>query len=87
MRTLWNKIGTKLHYISAYHPPKDGKFEVLNQSLGNLLRSIVEENPKQLDLDLPQAEFTYNSSVNRSTGKSPFQVFYGRNPMGVLDLV
>jgi hypothetical protein len=25
--------------------------------------------------------------VNRSIGKYPFQVVYGRNPMGVLDLV
>ena len=36
---------------------------------------------------LPQAEFAYNSSINRSIGKSPFLVVYGRNPMGVLDLV
>jgi hypothetical protein len=55
--------------------------------LGNLLGSIVGENPKQWDLALPHVEFSYNSSMNRSTGKSPFQVVYGRNNMGVLDLV
>ena len=38
-------------------------------------------------MDLPQAEFSYTSLVNRSVRKSPFQVVYGRNPMGVLDLV
>ena len=52
-----------------------------------MLRSIVEENPKQWDLALPQAEFSYNSSVNKSIGKSSFQVVYGRNHMGFLDLV
>ena len=36
---------------------------------------------------LLQVEFSFNSSVNRSTGKSPFQVVYGINPMGVLYLV
>ena len=36
---------------------------------------------------LLQAEFSFNSSVNRSIGKSPFQVVYGINPVGVLDLV
>ena len=43
--------------------------------------------PKKWDLALPRAEFAYNSSVNRSIGKSPFQVVYGRNPTSVLDLV
>jgi hypothetical protein len=35
---------------------------------------------------LPQAEFVYNDSVNRSTGKSPFQIVYGHKPRGVSDL-
>jgi hypothetical protein len=30
---------------------------------------------------------SYKISVNRSIGKSPFQVVYGTNPMGFLDLV
>jgi hypothetical protein len=86
-RTLWKKMGTKLQFNNAYHPQKDGQTKVVNRSLGNLLRSIDGENPKQWDLDLPQAKFAYNSSVNRSTGKYPFQVVYSRNPIGVLDLV
>ena len=80
-------MGTKLQFNSANHPQTDGKTEVVNRSLGNLLRSIVGEKPKQWDLALPQAEFAYNSSVNISTGKSPFQVVYGQNPTSVLDLV
>jgi hypothetical protein len=48
-------MGTKLQFNSSYHPQTDGKTEVVNQSLGNLLWSIVGENPKQWDLALPQA--------------------------------
>jgi hypothetical protein len=86
-RTLWKNLGSKLLYSSAYHPQTDGQTEVVNQSLGNLLRSLSGENPSQWDSVLAQVEFTYNDSVNKSTGKSPFQIVYGRSPKGVVDLV
>ena len=35
---------------------------------------------------LPQAEFAYNNSVNRSTGKSPFQIVYGSSPKNAYEL-
>ena len=35
---------------------------------------------------LAQAEFTYNNYVNRSTGKTPFEIVIGMNPRGVSDL-
>ncbi|GJV51145.1 RNA-directed DNA polymerase [Tanacetum coccineum] len=67
---------------------RDVKFtEVVNRSLGNLLRSLIRANAKQWDLILPQAEFSYNRSVNRTTGKSYFEVVYGRNLITPLDLV
>nr|GEY20085.1 RNA-directed DNA polymerase [Tanacetum cinerariifolium] len=39
------------------------------------------------DLILPQAGFTYKRSVNRTTGKSPFEVVYGIKAINPLDLV
>ncbi|GJX77594.1 RNA-directed DNA polymerase [Tanacetum coccineum] len=74
-------------FSSSQHPQNDGQTEVVNRSLGNLLRSLIEDNAKQWDLILPQAEFAYNRSVNRTTCKSPFKVVYGRNPITPLDLV
>ena len=40
-----------------------------------------------MDQVLPMAEFAYNSSVNRSTGHSPFEVVLGANPRKPIDLV
>jgi hypothetical protein len=66
-RTLWRKLGTKLSFSSAYHPQKDGQTEVVNQSLGDLLRSFVIEHHSQWDQIIAQEEFAYNDLVNRST--------------------
>ena len=35
---------------------------------------------------LAQAEFAYNNYVNRSTGKTPFEIVIGMQPRGVSDL-
>nr|GEU90338.1 RNA-directed DNA polymerase [Tanacetum cinerariifolium] len=86
-RTLWTRLGSKLQFSSSHHPQTDGQTEVVYRSLGNLLRSLIEDNVKQWDLILPQVEFAYNRSVNHTTGKSPFEIVYGRNLITPLDLV
>jgi hypothetical protein len=52
-RTLWKKLGTSLSFSSAYHPQMDGQTEVVNRSLGDLLRSLVTEHHSQWDHILP----------------------------------
>src|SRR5215469_2844012 len=61
-------MGTHLQFSSASHPQTDGQTEVVNRSLGNLLRSFVGKNIRQWDLILPQAEFSYNNSISQITG-------------------
>jgi hypothetical protein len=61
-------MGTNLSFNSTYLPQTDGQTEVVNRSLGDLLRSLVMEHHSQWDNILPQAEFSYNDSVTRSTG-------------------
>lgn len=48
-RTLWKNMGKNLSFSSAYHPQTDGQTEVVNRSLGNLLRSLVTEHHNQWD--------------------------------------
>ena len=47
---------------------------------------MVEDKPKGWDMILPQAKFAYNNSVNRSTGKSSFQIVYGSSPINAFEL-
>lgn len=75
-----------LNMSSAYHLQTDGQTEVVNRSLGNLLRCLVGDNIKSWDTKLGQAEFAHNHATNHSTGFSPFCVVYGLVPRGPLDL-
>ena len=80
-------LGTQLKFSTTYHPQTDGQTEVVNRSLGNLLRCLVRDRAGDWDLVLPLAEFAYNDSVNRSTGMSPFEIVMGRRPRKPIDLV
>ena len=54
-RCLWHLANTTLNFSSAYHPQTDGQTEVVNRSLGNLLRSLVSDHLKSWDQCLYKA--------------------------------
>ena len=86
-KTLWHLVGTKLKFSTTFHPQIDGQIEVVNRSLGNLLRCLVGEANRNWDSILPVAQLAYNSFVNRSIGTSPFEVVHGYTPRKPLDLL
>ena len=60
-RTLWGKIGTKLLFSTTCHPQTDSQTEVVNRTLGQMLRCLISENPRMwklyyLILNLPIIE-------------------------------
>ncbi|XXG61997.1 hypothetical protein AAC387_Pa05g0460 [Persea americana] len=79
-KTLWMLSNTKLKFSTAYHLQTDGQTEVVNISLGQLLRCLVRDHITTWDQALPMAEFAYNNSINRSTGTSPFEAVIGVRP-------
>ena len=85
-KTLWLLLGTRLKFSTAYHPQTDGQTEVVNRSLGNILRCIVGDKLTTWDILLPRAEFAFNASVNCTTGHAPFEIVYGQLPRRPLDL-
>ena len=86
-RTLWNKLGTKLLFSTTCHPQTDGQTEVVNRTLGTMLRAVLKKNLKMWEECLPHVEFAYNRATHSTTKVSPFQVVYGFNPRAPIDIL
>ena len=86
-RVLWGKLGTKLLFSTAYHPQTNGQTEVVNRTLGTLLRAVIKRNLRSWEECLPFVEFAYNRVVNKTTQFSPFELVYSFNLTSLLDLL
>lgn len=86
-RTLWNKLGTMLLFFTTCHPQTDGQTEVVNRTLGTMLRAILKKNLKMWEECLPHVEFAYNRATHSTTKVSPFQVVYGFNTRAPIDIL
>jgi len=45
-KTLWGKLGTKLLFSTTCHPQTDGQTKVVNRTLSQILRAIIQKNLK-----------------------------------------
>ena len=79
---VWSSIhklmGTTLKMSTAAHPQTDGQSERAVRTVTEMLRSYAGHDEESWDQYLPQVEFAYNSSVNPSSGFTPFYLVYGR---------
>ena len=64
---------------SGYHPQTDGLVEKFNSTLIGMLSKSVTKHGRDWDTHLPYLLFAYRTSVQSSTGDSPFFLLYGRD--------
>jgi hypothetical protein len=77
---LFKLSGTKLRMSSSYHPQTDGQTEVLNRVVEQYLRAFVHTKPSSWGKYLMWAEWSYNTSQHSGTGKTPFEITFGKPP-------
>ena len=84
MSAFWTALhtltGVRLKPSTAFHPETDGSSERTNKTMIQALRFHVERNQRGWASKLPLIRFHLMSTVNTSTGYSPFQLRFGRSP-------
>ena len=79
MQSICKLLGVKRILSSPRHPQANGRVERLHSTLSNILSHFVDSSQRNWDEVLPLALFAVRSSVNRSTGDTPAQIFTGRD--------
>jgi hypothetical protein len=77
MSELASKLGFKQEHSSPYYPQENGQVEVINKSLKTILQCIVNKRKSNWNLMLYPTLWAYQTSVNTTTGFSPFQLIHG----------
>lgn len=72
---------------SPYLPQTDGVVERFNQTLKAMLRKAATEDGKDWDRLIPYLLFAYREVPQAFTGFSPFELLYGRQVRGPLDIL
>lgn len=86
---LFEKLGVKLLYSTAYHPQTDGSSERTNQTVEIALSFFVYalKDPTFWPEVLPQIQSILNNTFSSMTDKTANEVAYGFFPHTPLDLL
>ena len=72
---------------TPYHPQCDGLVEHFNRTLLNMLATCAEDHPGDWEQHIRKLCMVYNTSIQSSTGFSPFYLMFGWQARLPIDLI
>ena len=87
LKELYRLLRVEAIRTSPYHPQTDGLVERFNQTLKAMLRKTASDEGKDWDKLIPFLLFAYREVPQESTGYSPFELLYGQDVRGPLDVL
>ncbi|UYV65958.1 K02A2.6-like [Cordylochernes scorpioides] len=85
MKEVMKMCKIKHCFTRSYHPQTNGLTERLNGTLINMLSMYVNTDQKNWDEILPFITHAYNTTIQETTGYSPFFLMFEREPTSLLD--
>ncbi len=86
MADLCRLLKVKQLRTTVYHSQTDGLVERFNQTLKQMLRCVAADDRRDWDQMLPYILFGIREVPLASTGFTPFELLFGRQPRGLLDV-
>ena len=83
---LTKLLGTDLHMSTARHPQSDGQSEREIRTLITALRAFCNDHQNDWDDYLDMLELGFNSTIQSSTQRSPYELLYGVKPRLPIDV-
>nr|XP_047143091.1 uncharacterized protein LOC124817279 [Hydra vulgaris] len=83
---LHRKTGTRQRMTSAYHPQANGLVERQNQSIKRTLVKVLEDAALEWPFIIDGVLFSMRIRKHKSTGFSPFELLYQREPFLPIDI-
>jgi len=80
MEEFTKALGTKRQLSTAYHLQTDSQMERINQKIGMFLQHYMNYQQDDWTNWLAAAEFQYNDKKHAATGKTLFELNFGRHP-------
>ena len=87
LKAVCSLLGVSKTRTSPYHPQSDGLIERFNRTLLSLLSMATRQDEQNWDLHLPLVMLAYRTSVQESTGCTPFELVLGREARLPVDVM
>ena len=81
------ELGIKHILSTPYHPESQGILERFHGTLKSALGKYAHTHPDRWDEDIPFVLFALRSAQSESLGFSPYELVYGHNVRGPLDVL
>ena len=84
---IWTKeLGITLRPRTAHSPWTNGKIETQNQHIARYWQNFLNDAGNNWSSLAPKFAFAHNTSVNYTTGKTPYEIVFGTKPQFPMSL-